>query len=183
MHPQLAKVIDALDHAEKRLELLADTVSDDRWNRRSDPSRWSVAECVAHLNLTSEAYVPRIQRAIEQARALPRMNGGNYKRDIVGRMFAALVGPLPKIGKIRIGRVKTMPGFVPSGDLPKQALLAEFKKLQMELAAMARESDGLAIDKVWITSPFGEKVHYNCYSVFVIIPRHQERHLQQAEMV
>ena len=62
-------------------------------------------------------------------------------------MFAALVGPLPKIGKMRIGRVKTMPGFVPSGDLPKQTLLAEFKKLQMQLAAMARESDGLAIDK------------------------------------
>jgi hypothetical protein len=183
VHPQLAEVIDSLDHAQTRLELLADTVPDDRWNRRSDPSRWSVAECVAHLNLTSEAYVPRIQKAIEEARALPRVDGRNYNRDLIGRIFAALVGPLPKIGKMRIGRVKTMPGFVPSGDLPRQLLLAEFRKLQMQLAAMVRESDGLAIDKVSITSPFGEKVHYNCYSVFVIIPRHQERHLQQAEMV
>ena len=181
--PQLKKIVDELEHAEARLDRLADTVAEDRWGKRSDPLRWSVAECVAHLNLTSAAYIPRIQKAIEQARQLPASSDRKYKRDPIGWLFGVMVGPLPSIGKARIGRVKTTPAFVPTGNLPKQDLLAEFKRLQIDLANMARESDGLAIDKISITSPFGEKIHYNCYSAFVLLPRHEERHIQQAELV
>lgn len=183
MHAELARVVEALGHAQARLDRLGDTVPEDRWSVRSDPSRWSAAECIAHLNLTSEAYVPRIMKAIEEARKLPRTDGRNYRRDLLGWMFGMMVGPLPSVGRFRIGRVKTSPAFVPSGNLPKQQLLAEFRRLQMELERMARESDGLAIDKVSITSPFGEKVHYSCYSAFVLLPRHEERHIGQAELV
>ncbi|HZI99434.1 MAG TPA: hypothetical protein VFD22_02145, partial [Gemmatimonadaceae bacterium] len=83
----------------------------------------------------------------------------------------------------RVGRVKTTAGFIPSGSFPKQQTLAEFKRLQLELVGMVKESDGLAIDKVSIASPFGEKIHYNVYSTYVILPRHEERHIQQAELV
>ena len=183
MHSQLIQVMDALAHAEERLEKLADQVPDDRWNVRSAPGRWSAAECVAHLNLTNAAFEPRVRRAIEDARKLPRVTRGEYRRDMVGRIFGSMVGPLPMIGRFRIGRVKTTADFIPQGSLPKQDLVAEFKRLHVALEEMVRESDGLAIDKVRITSPFGEKVHYNLYSTFVMIPRHDERHLQQAELV
>lgn len=183
MQSQLSQVIDAFHHAEARLEKLADAVPDDRWNVRSDPDHWSVAECVAHLNLTNAAYVPRIRKAIEEARKLPRVAGTQYKRDMAGRMFGAMVGPLPKIGRFRIGRVRTTAGFVPTGALPRQELVAEYKRLHVTLGEMVRECDGLAIDQVRIRSPFGEKIQYNLYSSFVMIPRHDERHLQQAELV
>jgi hypothetical protein len=183
MQAQLGRLIDELEHAQARLDRLADTIPEDRWGKRSDPLRWSVAECVAHLNLTSAAYLPRIQKAIEQARKLPPSSDRKYKRDPIGWLFGKMVGPLPSIGKFRIGRVKTTPSFVPSGNLPKQELVAEFKRLQVELTNRTRECDGLAIDKVPITSPFGEKIHYNCYSALVLLPRHEERHIQQAELV
>ena len=183
MNQQLAFLVAQLEHAQARLDRLGDLVPDDRWSKRNDSSSWSVGECVAHLNLTSEAYIPRIRKAIEQARALPPRHNGGYRRDTLGWLFGKMVGPLPKIGKARIGKVKTTPAFVPTGDFPKQHLLAEFKRLQLELMRLVRECDGLQIDKVKITSPFGEKIHYNCYSALVLLPRHEERHLQQAELV
>ena len=183
MQRQLAEVIEAFERAQSRLDRLTDNTPDERWAARSDPARWSVAECVAHLNLTSAAYVPRIRKAIEEARQLPRHAIGSYKRDMIGKIFAMLVGPLPKIGKMRIGRVSTTPDFVPSGSFPKQQMLADFKRFQLELIGMVRESDGLAIDKVKIVSPFGEKVHYDVYSTYVILHRHEDRHIQQAELV
>lgn len=182
MHQQLSDIIAGFDHAQARLERLADKIPDDRWNMRNDPARWSVAECIAHLNLTSEAYIPRIRKALEHARRLPAFRG-KYHRDIIGWVFAKMTGPLPKIGGKRIGRVKTTAPFVPRGDHPKQLTLAEFKRLQMELISLVRESDGLAIDKTKIQSPFGEKISYNTYSTFRILAPHQERHLQQAEAV
>lgn len=183
MHSQIAGVIDAFEHAQSRLDRFVDAIPDDRWSARNDAARWSPGECVAHLNLTNAAYVPRVRKALEEARQLPRMSGRKYKADMFGRMFSMMIGPLPKIGKTRIGRVKTTPPFVPTGNLPKQQLVAEFKRIQLDLIAMAKESDGLAIDKVKIISPFGEKIHYSVYSAFIILPRHEERHIQQAELV
>lgn len=182
MQQQLSDIIAQFGHAQARLDQLADAIPDDRWNKRNDPARWSVAECVAHLNLTSEAYIPRIRKAIEEARQLPAFTG-RYRRDFIGWLFAKMTGPLPKIGRTRIGRVKTTAPFVPRGDHPKQLTIAEFRKLQLDLVALVNESEGLAIDKTKILSPFGEKVSYNTYSTFLILAPHQERHLQQAEGV
>jgi len=183
MHSQLVNVVDCLGQAELRLERLADSIPDDRWNARSDPAHWSVAECVAHLNLTSAAYEPLIRKAIEEARKLPPAGQGAYHRDKIGWLFSVMTGPLPSIGRLRIGRVKTTPSFVPTGALSRQLVLADFKRNQLELARLAQEGDGWRLDEVSITSPFGGRIRYNCYSTFVIITRHQERHLQQAELV
>lgn len=183
MHPDLNRIIAELQHAMTRLELLAESTPDDKWGKRNDPAAWSPAECVAHLNLTSAAYIPLIRKAIEEARQRPKVTGGHYRRDFMGWLFATMTGPLPSIGKARIGRVKTTAAFVPTGNHPRQQLLAQFKHDQDDLIGMVGESNGCAIDKVLIRSPFGGKIRYSCYSAFTILPRHQERHLQQAEMV
>ena len=182
MHEQLAQLVREYDHAERRLESLGESVPAERWPVRDDPARWSVAECVAHLNLTSEAHLPRLQKAIAEARQKPPMEG-RYSRDPKGWLLSSMIGPLPAIGKVRIGRVKTTPAFVPRGDEAPNLLMAEFKRCQLELVRMLGESDGLQIDKVSIVSPFGEKMRYSCYSAFTILPRHQERHFDQAENV
>ena len=182
MQQQLSDIIGEFEHAQNRLDTLTQSIPDDRWNVRRHASAWSVAECVAHLNLTSAAYIPRIRKAIEEARALPPYRG-RYHRDFVGWLFSKLVGPLPKLRKKRIGKVKTMPAFVPTGDHPKQMTVAEFKRMQLEIVSMVRECDGLAIHKTKILSPFGEKVSYNTFSTFHILSTHEERHLQQAEGV
>ncbi len=183
MQRQLAEIIDELQHAQSRLELLADEVSDERWLLRTHSDRWSPGECIAHLNLTSAAYVPRLRKAIAQARQLEPVSATRYRRDPAGWFLSVMIGPLPAVGKMKIGRVRTPAPFVPSGNLPKQLVVSEFKRLQDELVGIVGEGDGLAIDGVFIKSPFGEKIRYNCYSAFVILPRHQERHLDQAVAV
>jgi hypothetical protein len=182
MKRQLSQIVRQLEAAEERVGRLGEVIPDAVWTQRNDPKRWSVSECIAHLNLTTEAYLPRISQAIAEARQLPPATGA-YKRDTLGAMFSAMVGPLPRIGRFRIGRVKTTAKFVPTGDQPKNVSLAEFKRLQTGLSDLVRESDGFAIDKVRITSPFGEKIRYTCYSAFVILARHQMRHLDQADLV
>jgi len=183
LHRQIKEIIKAFDHAQSRFDKLADEIPEDRWAMRRDPARWSVGECVAHLNLTNAAYEPRIRKAIEEARKLPRVDGRRYKRHMIGWLFVALTGPLPTIGKVRIGRVKTMPDFIPAGSQSKQELVAGFKRQQLGLTSMARECDGLAIDEVKIRSPFGEKIQYNLFSTFRILSRHEERHIDQAFLV
>jgi hypothetical protein len=40
----------------------------------------------------------------------------------------------------------------------------------------------LAIDRVKLPSPFEARLSYSAYSALVVIPRHQVRHIQQAEL-
>ncbi len=183
MQRQLTALVKGFESAQLRLEKLSDNIPDAAWEERTEAGKWSVAECVAHLNLTSEAYIPRIETALREAGAMKKTGRGEFKRDFAGRFFAMMVGPLPMLGKMRIGKVKTAPDFVPKGMHPKGPTLATFKRDQDQLIALVKEADDLPIDETKIRSPFGEKISYNCYSAFVILDRHEHRHLDQATLV
>ena len=183
MQRQPTELVKGFESAQLRLEKLADSIPEAAWEERTEHDKWSVAECVAHLNLTSEAYIPRIQAALSEARAMKKTTPKEFKRDFAGWFFAMMVGPLPMLGKMRIGKVKTAPDFVPKGAHPKASTLATFKRDQDQLIALVKDADGLPIDEVKIKSPFGEKISYNCYSALVILDRHEHRHLDQATLV
>ena len=78
MHIELTSILDQFDRVQARVHRLADNLTETRWAERADPARWSVAECVAHLNLTGRAYLPLLREALEEAssrdepRGLPR---------------------------------------------------------------------------------------------------------------
>lgn len=177
MHPQLTAVVDELREALGRLHTLAADVPPERWAERPDPDRWSAGECVAHLNLTTEAYLPVLREALAEARALGKPAPRRYRRDPVGWLLWATMGPPVRV------RTKTPARFVPSGARPAAELLGDFERLQAVLIDVVREADGLPLQEVRIVSPFDPRGRYNVYSALTILPRHQHRHLWQAEQV
>ena len=183
MHVDLKNVLDQFDAVQARVHLLADDLTEARWAERADPTRWSVAECVAHLNLTSRAYLPLLRGALEEASKRDGATPARYRRDPMGWMLSSLMGPVPRVGRFRLGAVKTIPAFVPKGDLPQTQLVVEFDRLQQEQTDLVREAEGHPIHRVWVTSPFDQRLRYNLYSTFVILPKHQLRHVVQAERV
>src|SRR6266702_4974716 len=92
MHPQLQIVADEYRSAQARLHDLVRAVPDEQWGKRSDPARWSVAECVAHLNITSLAYVPLLPHAVSRARMLERRSPSRYRGDPIGWLLWASMG-------------------------------------------------------------------------------------------
>lgn len=183
MHVQLADISSSLETALERLRRLAGATPEQEWGKRPDPMAWSVAECIAHLNLTSRAYVPLLLKALDEARALGGVAPSHYRRSLFGFVISATTGPLPRLGGIRLGRAKTMPAFVPTGDLPKSTIVAEFEALQRDQLTIVRDANGLPLDRVRVQSAFVPTVTYDAYSALLILPRHQHRHLDQAERV
>jgi hypothetical protein len=180
MNPQLAAVVADLEAARDRATRLAERLSPAAWTKRPTPGEWSPSECVAHLNLTSEAYVPLLRAAIAQAPAADA-SGRPLRVDLAGRLLWSMTGPIPKLGGFRIGRVRTTASFIPGGQLPADVVMVRFERLQEELKALARSAHGRAIDRVKIASPFEARLRYNAWSALRIVPRHQHRHLLQAE--
>jgi hypothetical protein len=180
---QLDLVASAAANARRRFADLDAAIPDLLWAKRANPTEWSVAECIAHLNLTARAMVPLIERAVEEARALPPMGTRKYRQGAIGLMLAATMGPVPKFLGVKLGKIKTPPPFVPNSELPRPEIVSEFKEWQAKVASLIDASRGLAIDKTKVASPFKAGVFYDGYSALLIVVRHEHRHLHQAEQV
>jgi hypothetical protein len=178
LHPRLQAVLDELERALARLHALAAAVPEASWATRPNPDRWSIGECVAHLNLTSAAYLPPIRAALASA---PAMASGGAKsrlrRDLIGWLMWRMVGPPVRL------RIKTTARFIPQSIAPARRLIAEFERWQRDLIACVHEANGRDLHGLRVRSPFDPRIGYNVYSALTILPHHQHRHLWQAEQV
>jgi hypothetical protein len=175
MHPQIQLLADEFDAARHRLRDLVKVTPDAYWTRRPDPDRWSMAECIAHLNLTSAACIPVLRAGFSRAALVSHEIPALYRHDLIGWLLWRRTGPPVRF------RVKTTASFVPLHDKSLEELFAEFDRYHGEQLACVRDADGLPLAQVKIVSPFRAGLRYNLYSCLSILPRHQHRHLWQAE--
>lgn len=177
MHPQLELVKKEFNAAQARLNGLVRAVPEAAWSRRFDPGRWSIAECVGHLNLTSQAYLPLLRAALDRGREAGSGWRWRYRRDPTGWLLWRMAGPPVR------RRVKTIAAFVPATQQAVTDLVGEFDRLQAAQLSCVSGAEGLPLGRLWIRSPFDPRIRYNVFSCLTILPRHQERHLWQAEKV
>jgi hypothetical protein len=177
---QLGELVDSLKAAQSRLRALTDKLSDSAWSAKPGPDRWSPAECIEHLNLTSRAYMPLLHDAVGKSRKMRGAPTTHYRRDPIGWFMSVMMAPRRQ-RKVPLPRIKTTKDFIPRGERSRTEILSEFVQLQGALVTLVQSADGLPIDKFKIVSPFGGKMKYNTYSALVIVARHEHRHLQQAE--
>ena len=183
MQGQLRRISEEFDAASIRLHRLVDGIPPERGALRNESEKWSVAECVAHLNLTGGAYVPLIRAGLDSAAKLGVGARSRYRRDPVGWLLSVAMGPLPRLGRFQLGKVRTSMDFEPGPGPEYQRTMNEFDRLQREQVRLVLAADGLPIDRVRINSPFDPRLRYNLYSALCLLPRHQERHIAQAASV
>jgi hypothetical protein len=176
LSPRLAAIREQLGAATAVLHRIADPLDDATWRRRPAPGRWSVAECVEPLNLTSRALIPLLRDAARDARARG-LTKPSQRMDLVGWFLVRSLEPPAR------ARFRTTEAFAPPSIRPKEAVIREWHVLQDGLAALLDELDGLTLTKVRITSPFNVRVRYNAGSALRIAAAHQRRHLWQAQRV
>lgn len=136
-----------------------------------------MAECVAHLNLTADAFLPLLHAALDQGRKAGRAAIRRYRRDPVGWLLWRTGGPPVR------HRVRTTAPFVPTATAPLPELLVQFHQRHEGLVRCVAAAEGLHLGRLWIRSPFDPRIRYNMYACLSILPRHEHRHLWQAERV
>jgi hypothetical protein len=175
MHPQLRATAEEFQSALHRVRLLSASFPEEAWERRPGPGSWSATDCLAHLNLTAEAYLPLLRRGVEEARAKPGPVPARLRRDPIGWLVWRSSGPQGRL------RVSTKPDFVPGASGSVGAVLDGFERLQEEKMTLLRAAAGLPIHRVKVASVFDPRIRYSLYSAFTILAAHQHRHLSQAE--
>lgn len=177
LSPQLQAVVEELEEARSRARRLAEGLDPAIWGMRPGPERWSIAEQIIHLNLTSKAYVPVIEEALRRGREQGRTGPGPFRRDFIGWLLGRMIEPPVRV------KTKTTAPFVPAAVEPAEAVMRGFDRCQDELVGLLRQAEGLALSRIQITSPFDSRVRYNLYSGFRLLAAHQRHHLWIGERI
>jgi hypothetical protein len=177
LQPELVRLKQELLDARERARKVTEGLPGPAWGTRPPSGGWSIAECLMHLNITSERYVPLLDEALRSLRVRGLPADGTLRRDLVGWFLSWFLEPPVRLN------VSTTPIFVPTQVDPLHEVLERFDYLQGELLVRLERGAGLALDRQRVVSPFNTRVRYNLYAAFCVLTAHQRRHLWQAERV
>lgn len=183
MHPDLERISCELTEAQARMHRLAESVDDVAWTTPPPRGGWSIDECVAHLTLTNQRYVPILAAAVDQAPAWYDDEQGaarvpeRLRRDLAGWLLTRMMEPPVRF------RMPTAAPFDPPGPTSRSTTVAGFDATQAAILEQIRQMDGLNITTIRIRSPFNASLRYSAWSALCILAAHERRHLWQAERV
>jgi hypothetical protein len=170
--PEIAAELDSIDKRAARLVAAAGV----HLLERPAPQSWSAAECLEHLNISTRAFLAEWTRVLPEARRQGLSDTGKpFKTDFSAKVLLWLLEPPASF------RFPTAAPFVPVAIERPQRVLPDFLACQLEIRAVLRDAEGLALDRIRMTSPFSARVHYSVWSSFRLTGAHERRHLWQAE--
>jgi hypothetical protein len=179
LHPQLAEIIRQLDEASEVARRLAGNLDPNQLRQRPQPDKWSVAECLVHLSLSSEAEVVVIDGALIQANKEASSNSVQYKMELFSRFLKWTLEPPPMFWS----KIKTTKDFHPINSEPVERALPDFLAWQEQLKLRVERARGLPLDKIKVVSPFNTKIKYNLLSCFHLLLAHERRHLWHVQQI
>jgi len=152
-------------------------LKESQFNWRPAPHRWSMAECLLHLNIVGDRYVHAIEKALDEVKSRGLTGQGPFGYGFLGKWLLANTEPPPK----RTFRAPR--SFTPAYGQPLTAVMPTFFHLQDQLMLQVEQSNGLHLEKVKVPAPGMGPIRLNLHISFAWIAAHERRHLWQARQV
>ena len=168
----------AIDEICARARQLVEGLTPEQLTSRPDPTKWSIAECLAHLNLSAEIVQPKVAAAIERGRKDNLLGKGPFALGFLGKALAWWAEPPPKV---RTPAPKAIAPKIETADPAK--IVDDFFRLQDGWARLLREAEGLDQKKIKVPALFPGLPALRLCAPIPWMLAHERRHLWQAENV
>ncbi len=153
-------------------------LTDTQFNWRPTPEKWSIAQCLDHLNVLGYLLLPRLEESINRVRALGRRTDGPVSYGWMGRWFIKSNAPVP------VKKLKTPHAYDPSSTWGAvDEVLPRFNELQNRLIHLAEDAQHYDVRRIKIASPVSSLIRLNIPTWLVATAAHEQRHLLQARAV
>jgi hypothetical protein len=177
MSDQVNALAQQISEARRRAEQLVRGLTTEQLAQRPDPAKWSIAECLAHLNVTASVIQPLMRQGMERGRREKILGKGPFSPGPKGRLLIWLAEPPPKI------RFRAPKSVAPPVSISEPAkLLPEFMQVQDEWERLMTEAEGLDLARIK-AGPRLSPLRCRLSGAFPWMMAHQRRHLWQAENV
>lgn len=157
---------------------LVSGLSEAQLNWKPAPEKWSIAQCLDHLTVTSNKFDAYFTAALARGRKKWPLGAGLvYRPSLMGGWLIKQVNP-------ETGRNLPAPKvFRPSESSNIHGAMQSFLEQQERFIKFVRQTDGVDYNKTRLRSPVTPLMRYSLADAFVITVVHGQRHLAQARRV
>ena len=160
-------VLKSLTESREQLHRMGAGLSREQWHYRTEPGRWSVAECVEHITSVEGRVLGLIEKTLESGPDPSKSSG--MKDDV---LVADVAG--------RVTRFQAPEMLVPTGRCPHEELLKEFDRTRQRTHDFAANTTVDLRQHFFRHPVLGE---LDLYQWLLLIAAHCDRHRAQSEEV
>jgi hypothetical protein len=146
-------------------------------NWREHPKKWSILDCLEHLNRYSNYYHTEIRKAIARGKQSSTKIDREVKSTWMGRKFIAMMHP------DNTAKQKTFARMNPIKGTLRKEVIYKFLRNQQELADILEDASNVDLNKVSISVEFFKILRMNLGDALQFVVVHEQRHIKQATAV
>ncbi|MDF9797059.1 hypothetical protein OKW21_002322 [Catalinimonas alkaloidigena] len=144
-----------------------------RW--KASAEQWNVLECIEHLNLYGDYYLPEIDRQINSSK-YPAEEF--FKSGLLGNYFAKTMLPREKLNKMKTFKDKN-----PLDSMLDKAVLDRFIEQQKQTLALLEQSRQVSLSRTKTGISISKWIRLKLGDTFRVVIYHNRRHMVQTEKV
>jgi DinB superfamily len=169
------QLIDELDASDRHATDLARGLSPEQLNWKPTEGVWSIGQCLHHLYVTNEVYLPAISKALDgrPPSPVPGITPG-----WLGRWFIrTYIEPSPQSKRAQA------PGKIAPAQQIDSSVLELFLRSNDVARGLLRRAGAYDVNRIRFKNPLIPLVRFTVGTGLEIPWRHQRRHLLQAERI
>lgn len=147
-------------------------------NRKPLPESWSILECLEHLNLYGDFYLPEMERRILAAKTLNKAS--IFRSGVIGNYFANLMKPGKKMKKMQSPKDKNP---VHAQSTLSEATIERFLKQQEHLLRLLQLAKKVDLTRTKTAISISTMIKLRLGDTFRFYVYHIERHIAQAQRI
>jgi hypothetical protein len=169
------RLISELEAADARAISLAQGLTSEQLNWRARPGEWSIGQCLEHLWIANQVYLPAIAAALADR---PRGTAAEITPGWFGRWFIrSYIEP-----SAETKRAKAPKKITPSADVDP-TILDRFLESNQRVRELVMRAATYDVNRIRFKNPFIPLIWFTVGTGLEITSRHERRHLLQAERV
>lgn len=140
-----------------------------------NPNSWCILECLEHLNLYGDFYLPQIEDKIKHTTTKSEVE---FRSGILGNYFAKSMLPKEKLNKMKTFKDKN-----PLNAQLDKTVIDKFINQQIKLLELLNKSKNVSLNKVRIETSISSFIKLKLGDTFQFFINHIIRHLSQIERI
>lgn len=152
-------------------------LSEIQLNWKSKQTKWSILQCIEHLNLAFKGYILNIDYANAKGKAEQKKARNKMKFTWVGKIMIWAVNPQSNL------YIPAPSNFKPKHTIYTKEVLVQFKNTLIHLSKQLEAASDLDWNENKISSPLANLLKLSLGDTFEMLTLHALRHFKQAKNI
>ena len=142
-------------------------------NWKENTNSWNILECLKHLNLYGDFYIPEIEKTILNSKHKCEIE---FSSGFLSNYFAESMLPKQKLNKMKTFKDKN-----PLNSILDRKVIDEFIEQQMKIIDLLNKSKNVSLNQNKVHITLTKWIKLKLGDIFRIVINHNVRHIKQIE--